>query len=97
MLLGNRVAPKEDAPISSAEAVYSCTLILPGQLPGGPLEQAYMGPFRVLARSDKVFRIQMGERIKTVTAERLKPHTGAEPVPGQPPRRSRLPETGGGG
>ncbi len=142
MLLGIWAAPKEDATVSSAEAVYVCPLILPGQLqdptgaaaptchgppiplcdrsyadvarsgtsvldgvdwvylrrgpPGGPLEQAYSGPFRVLARSDKVFRLQMGERVETVTADRLKPHTGAEPVPRQPPRRGRLPGTGGG-
>jgi len=63
----------------------------------GPLEQAYVGPYRVLERSDKLFKLQIGDRVETVSADRLKPHTGADPQPAQPPRRGRPPGTGGSG
>ena len=36
VLLGMRVAPKEDSSLSSAELVYGAPLVTPGQLPGVP-------------------------------------------------------------
>jgi len=143
VLLGLRSAPKEDAAVSSAEAVYGTQLVLPGQLHhpdgvaqptcrvpplplrersypaatrsgsglldgvewvyvrrgqhGGPLEQAYVGPYQVLERTDKVFKLQVGDRVEVVSADRLKPHRGSTPTPGEPPRRGRPPGSGGGG
>jgi hypothetical protein len=39
-----------------------------------------------------VFRLQVGDREEAVSVDRLKPHTGAEPVqPAAPPRRGRPP------
>ena len=60
----------------------------------GPLQQPYSGPFRVLERGDKTFRIDVGGREDTVTVGRLKRahEDAAEPtVPAQPPRHGRLP------
>jgi len=62
---------------------------------GGPMEQAYSGPYRVLEHSDKLYKLQIGERREVVSADRLKPHTGVQPEPATPPRRGRPPGTGG--
>jgi len=64
---------------------------------GGPTAQSYVGPYRVLGRSDKVFTLQVGDRVERTSADRLKPHTGAVPTPGEPPRRGRPPGSGGKG
>ena len=56
---------------------------------GGPLENAYSGPYQVIKREKKVLLLQLGERQEWVSADRLKPHTGALPVAAEPPRRGR--------
>ena len=38
-----------------------------------PLTPLYHGPYRVLLRSDKFFRLQIGNREDTVSIDRLKP------------------------
>ena len=41
---------------------------------GTPLADKYEGPFHVLARGPKFFKLKMGEREDTVSRDRLKPH-----------------------
>ena len=63
---------------------------------GTPLAPEYYGPFHVLERGKKVFKLQMGERTDTVSRDRLKPHEGDAPTEAAvPPRRGRPPGTGG--
>jgi hypothetical protein len=58
--------------------------------PRRPLEPLYTGPFQVVERNREYFKIQMGERVESVSTFRLKP---ARMPPGaqhaQPPRRGR--------
>ena len=74
-------------------ALAACTSVYVrrgGTLP--PLAPLYAGPYAVLERGEKVFRLQVGDREEAVSVDRLKPHTGAEPVqPAAPPRRGRPP------
>ncbi len=79
--------------LDAAEFVY----VRHGGAQAGPLKEQYAGPYRVLRRSQKVFELQVGDRVETVAADRLKPHTGADPAPAQPPRRGRPPGSGGSG
>jgi hypothetical protein len=59
---------------------------------GGNLSPLYAGPYTVLDRGEKVFRLHVGERDETVSVDRLKPHTGAEPVqPAAPPKQGLPP------
>jgi hypothetical protein len=52
----------------------------------------YAGPYAVLKWGEKVFRLQVGDREEAVSVDRLKPHTGAEPVqPAASPKRGRPP------
>ena len=62
---------------------------------GTPLADKYEGPFHVLARGPKFFKLKMGEREDTVSRDRLKPHMAVvDPVPaalrgrGRPPGKS---------
>jgi transposase InsO family protein len=62
----------------------------------GPLQPQYEGPFRVLQRGSKVFRLQVGSREEDISVDRLKPHLGAAPAAvAVLPRRGRPPGTGG--
>ena len=61
----------------------------------GPFVQTYSGPFQVLRRLGKVYELQVGERVETVAADRLKPHRGPTPAVARPPKRGRPPGTGG--
>jgi hypothetical protein len=57
-----------------------------------PLAATYDGPFLVLERSLCFFKLQVGDRVDTVSTLRLKPCTSPPDVPvGQPPRRGRPP------
>ncbi len=57
-----------------------------------PLAAAYDGPFLVLERSLRFFKLQVGDRVDTVSTLRLKPCTSPSDVPvAQPPRRGRPP------
>jgi hypothetical protein len=54
---------------------------------GGPLALQYEGPYEVLDRTDKVFRVQCGPRVEVISADRLKPYGGTErPELAAPPR-----------
>ncbi len=144
VLLGLRVAPKEDSGISSAELVTGSPLTLPGEfvdvpeppaeefvrklreapavnvrptyaqvaemanLPDAlrvashvyvrrgqvapPLTPLYQGPYLVVERGPKVFKLDLGDRMDTVSVDRLKPHRGSAPVEAaSAPRRGRPP------
>ncbi len=70
------------AALAAAELVY---VRKGGQLQ--PLAQPYNGPYKVLERGPKYFRLDIGGRSTAVTVDRLKPHTGtAETAPAAPPR-----------
>ena len=57
---------------------------------GPPLAPLYSGPFQVLSKQPKFFRLQLGAREEVVSIDRLKPHLGPSPVtPAVPPRRGR--------
>jgi len=61
-----------------------------GQLP--PLTPPYTGPYQVLEKGPKYFKLKLGDREVNITVDRLKPHQGAEPaVPAAPARRGRPP------
>ncbi len=57
-------------------------------LPFAPL---YTGPYAVLEQGEKIFRLQVGDREEPVSVDRLKPHTGAEPVQPVVPRKQGRP------
>jgi len=81
------VLAAEDPPqvFQAAQMVYVRNM---GTLP--PLSPQYRGPFRVLARSAKHFKLQIGARTEQVTVDRLKPHLGAVTAgPALPPVRGR--------
>jgi len=53
-----------------------------------PLAPLYRGPYRVLERTPKFFKLQLGEKTDTVSIDRLKPVFSSEDVvPESPPRR----------
>jgi hypothetical protein len=57
-----------------------------------PLEAAYDGPFLVLERSLRFFKLQIGNKVDTVSTLRLKPCKSPPDVEvAQPPRRGRPP------
>jgi len=59
---------------------------------GAPLADNYAGPYLVLEKGAKVFKLQLGERTEVVSRDRLKPYVGKnQPVVAQPPRRGRPP------
>ena len=79
------VARAVPRPLADAELVY----VKRGAV-SPPLTQCYSGPYQVVERGPKVFRLQVGERVEVVSADRLKPHTGSAPaIPAVPPRRGR--------
>ncbi|MFN9908114.1 MAG: hypothetical protein ACK56F_18605, partial [bacterium] len=60
-----------------------------------PLSPAYDGPYLVLERSLRFFKLKIGERSDNVSTLRLKPcHTppDTQVVPAEPPRRGRPPK-----
>lgn len=78
--------------LDGVEYVYVCR----GPI-AGPLQAAYDGPYRVVARNEKWVRLQLGDKVDTVSADWVKPHRGDLPDVAVPPKRGRLPGTGGGG
>ena len=50
----------------------------------------YSGPYQVLERGNKVWKLQVGERVKVVSRDRVKPHLGSvAPQAAVPPTRGR--------
>jgi hypothetical protein len=63
---------------------------------GGPFTPPYSGPYKVLVKKDKVFEIQLGTRVESVSVDHLKAHRGgSNVVPATPPPCGRPPGTGG--
>jgi len=55
--------------------------------------QPYSGPYKVLEKGPKYFRLDIGGKQTAVTVDRLKPHTGgAAATPAALPRRGRPPK-----
>ncbi len=61
------------------------------------LQLSYAGPYLVLQRNDKFFRLQVGDQVEVESAKRLKPHTRSPPVSAVPPRRGWPPGSSGAG
>jgi hypothetical protein len=58
-----------------------------------PLSPLYSGPYRVIERSLRYFKIQIGDKVDTVSTLRLKAaYLPASALPAQPPRRGRPPQ-----
>ena len=56
------------------------------------LSPLYRGPYKVLERRDKFFRLQIGDRVDVVSVDRLKPVVSdSSVVPASPPVRGRPP------
>ena len=56
------------------------------------LAPLYRGPYLILERRDKFFRLQIGSRSDSVSVDRLKPVFSEEPIePAFPPARGRPP------
>ena len=99
--LATCVPPPTCQPRSYA-AVAASTTTIPTHLQGAsfvyvrrgghvpPLAPIYSGPYRVQHAGPKVFVLQVGSHLETVTVDRLKPHTGPLPVvPAVPATRGR--------
>jgi hypothetical protein len=80
-----------DSSASVLEALQVATHVY--VLQGGvipTLAPRYQGPYLVLEKGPKSFRLAIGAREEVVSVDRLKPHTGDTPVTAaQPPRRGR--------
>ena len=81
-------APTELPPhLAAAELVY---IRKGGTLP--PLAPPSEGPYKVIERVPKFFRLDIGSRMVPVSVDRLKPHTGAaDATPAAPARQGRPP------
>ena len=42
-----------------------------------PMADKYSGPYKVLERGNKAWKLQVGERVDVVSSDRLKPHLGS--------------------
>ena len=56
-----------------------------------PLEPLYDGPYKVLSRGRRHFKLQVGDKTDNVTIERLKPVISATPVEAAVPRKRGRP------
>jgi hypothetical protein len=56
------------------------------------LAPCYQGPYLVVSRGRKCFRLAIRTKVETISMDRLKPHTGEGAVEAaQPPNRDRPP------
>ncbi len=85
--------PASDLQEHVPDLLSSCPMVFvrkDGHVP--PLAPLYAGPYKVLSRSRRTFRLQVGNRAETVSVQRLKPAiTAEEDTPELPPRRGRPP------
>ncbi len=93
MPLPTRPLIMEDASTSVVEALQTAShmyVFRGGVVPS--LAPRYQGPYLVLSRGDKCFRLAVGNKEEMVLISRLKPHMGVGPVKAaQPPRWGRPP------
>ena len=74
------------SPLDGADWVY----VAKGK--GGaqrPMANKYSGPYKVLEKGNKAWKLQVGERVEVVSRNRLKPHLGSVA-----PRAAVLPTCG---
>ena len=80
-------AAREPSALQTAEYVF-----IRRDARRAPLQRPYDGPYRVLERGDKTFRVQLGSREEVVSIDRLKPanvDSTGEFEPALPPTRGR--------
>ena len=72
-----RSSPPQQLPpaLMTAEFVFVCE---PSSIPS--LAPLYRGPYLVLERKDKFFRLQLGSRTDVVSVDRLKPAFLEDPI-----------------
>jgi hypothetical protein len=84
------VAPEPAGAFMEASHVY---IRHGGAIP--PLAPLYTGPYKVLARQAKFFKLEIGCSQETVSVDHLKPHLGLAPVVlAAPPVHGRPPAAG---
>ena len=87
----HNMSPTSNLPETIPAALSTCSMVLvrkDGHVP--PLAPLYAGPYRVLSRSPRTFKLQVGPREEVVLVHRLKPAiTSDDQAPAQPPRRGR--------
>ena len=55
-----------------------------------PMADKYSGPYQVLERGNKAWKLQVGEKVEVVSRDWLKPHLGRVALEAAvPPRRGR--------
>jgi hypothetical protein len=90
-------SPLSATPASSrlppaATALDAATHVYVRAPPAAPaLSPAYRGPYRVLWRGPKFYRLAIGGREDTISIDRLKPHLSSNPIAAAPPARGRPP------
>ena len=61
---------------------------------GGPLAATYEGPYRAVEWRRKTCQVQLGDRVDSISIDRIKPHLGdGDPVAARPPRQGRPPRS----
>jgi len=85
--------PSSPPPVEPPKALQSAQLVYVRRgAAAAPLSPQYHGPYEVVERGPKFFRIRLGGRVESVSVDRLKPHLGAAAAtPAEPPRRGRPP------
>ena len=58
-----------------------------------PMANKYSGPYQVLERGNKAWKLQVGEMVEVVSRDRLKPHLGGVAPEAAVPTRSGRPRT----
>ena len=79
------------SPTPPPEALLSVLYVFVHRLAAaGPLAPQYAGPYLVVDRGPKTFKLQMGGKVEVISVDRLKTHLGTTIVlPAQPPHRGR--------
>jgi hypothetical protein len=83
----------EPAPSAPPKALQTATHVYVRRgAAAGPLAAQYAGPYLVLERGPKVFKLRVGDREEAVSVDGIKPHLGAASlIPAAPPPRGQPP------
>ena len=89
----HNIPPSTNLPEQLPTSLRTCPMVFvrkDGHVP--PLSPLYEGPYKVLERNLRTFRLQIGSRTDTVSTTRLKPaFTKDDELPALPPRHGRPP------
>jgi len=89
----HNIPPSTNLPEQLPSSLRTCPMVFvrkDSHIP--PLSPLYEGPYKVLERNLRTFRLQIGSRTDTVSTTRLKPaFTKDDELPALPPRRGRPP------